>query len=135
MSIICCVLFLIFFAIRTNQLLEGTGAILLVTNLTNKGEAFDLFKMGYYFAIEQIPAEVGTITLEAISYDGENNVERTSVIDFVDCDYYQKLAPEVSRLNLGSKSRGDKVDRIYLCPNTTSLLLLESSDSSKSKFA
>ena len=112
MSIICCVLFLIFFAIRTNQLLEGKGAILLVTNLTNKGEAFDLFKMGYYFAIEQIPAEVGTITLEAISYDGENNVERTSVIDFVDCDYYQKL-----------------------CPNTTSLLLLESSDSSKSKFA
>jgi hypothetical protein len=67
MSVICCVVFIVFFAIRTKSLLVGQGADLLVTNLTSKGEAFDIFKLGYYFAIEKIPAEVGTIILETIS--------------------------------------------------------------------
>ena len=64
MSILCIVIFALFFGFRTEELLSGRNATIFSTK-TRQSEAqeFDLLDLGHYFAISVVPNDVATVTL------------------------------------------------------------------------
>lgn len=62
MTISSVLVFAIFFSIRTKSLLSGESASMFVTEVPKNDLEIDLFELGYYFAIEKIAQEVGTVS-------------------------------------------------------------------------
>ena len=95
MSITCVVVFAVFFSIRTKTLLSGANAFKFVTDVPRHEESFDLIKLGYYFAVEAIAPEIGTIKLQV---KGLKQLD----VPLVDCLQDESLNKKSKDLNLNN---------------------------------
>lgn len=81
----CVIIFAVFFAFRTKELLSGHNATMFTTKVRlEEGKSFDLLDLGHYFAIEKIPEDVATVTLETSVVENDGKVRSTEII-FSDC--------------------------------------------------
>ena len=81
MTVGSAIVFAIFFSIRTRALLSGENASMFVTDMPHPDLAIDLIDLGYYFAVEEIPQEVGTLRLRSLrpgsdGQDGDSDGRR-----------------------------------------------------------
>ena len=65
-TVLCGVVFLFMFTIKTTELVGKTDPFLFMLDVESNAEPIDLYGLGYVFAIEKVEPEVGSISVEQV---------------------------------------------------------------------
>ena len=78
-----------FFIVRTSKLISMEDPFFSMTTMALFSQEIDLYKLDFYFAVEEMPPEVGRVQVSHVKWDLDSD-QVESPIEMAGCDQFSK---------------------------------------------